>query len=60
MHTTEVPELLFEWDGAKNRANERKHGVSFEEAQRSSMTTGRFWLRMMTLTNQKSDSCFWE
>jgi len=25
--------LLFEWDEAKNRANQRKHGVSFEEAR---------------------------
>ena len=25
--------LRFEWDEAKNRENERKHGVSFEEAQ---------------------------
>ena len=25
--------LRFEWDAAKGRANERKHGVSFEEAQ---------------------------
>ncbi|MBI2890263.1 MAG: BrnT family toxin [Nitrospirae bacterium] len=25
--------LSFEWDEAKNRANIRKHGVSFEEAQ---------------------------
>lgn len=25
--------LLFEWDEAKNRANRRKHGVSFEEAR---------------------------
>jgi len=24
--------LGFEWDPAKNRANKRKHGVSFEEA----------------------------
>lgn len=24
---------VFEWDEAKNRANRRKHGVSFEEAQ---------------------------
>jgi uncharacterized DUF497 family protein len=23
----------FEWDEAKNRANRRKHGISFEEAQ---------------------------
>jgi len=25
--------LLVEWDERKNRANKRKHGVSFEEAQ---------------------------
>jgi uncharacterized DUF497 family protein len=24
--------LRFEWDEAKNRSNQRKHGVSFEEA----------------------------
>jgi hypothetical protein len=28
-----MSELQFEWDEAKNRANRRKHGVSFEEAQ---------------------------
>jgi uncharacterized DUF497 family protein len=26
-------EIRFEWDGSKSRANKRKHGVSFEEAQ---------------------------
>ena len=25
----------FEWDEAKNRANQEKHGVSFEKAQRA-------------------------
>ena len=25
--------LVFEWDEAKNRANRKKHGVSFEEAR---------------------------
>ena len=28
-----VSELRFEWDAAKSRANERKHGVSFDEAE---------------------------
>ena len=28
-----MADLRIEWDEAKNRANERKHGVSFEEAQ---------------------------
>ena len=26
-------ELRFEWDADKNRQNQRKHGVSFEEAE---------------------------
>jgi uncharacterized protein len=29
-----VSGILFEWDEAKNLANQRKHGVSFEEASR--------------------------
>jgi len=28
-----MSELRFEWDEQKNRANQRKHGVSFEEAR---------------------------
>lgn len=28
-----MSELHFEWDEGKNRSNQRKHGVSFEEAQ---------------------------
>jgi hypothetical protein len=28
-----MTEVRFEWDEAKNRANRRKHGVPFEEAQ---------------------------
>jgi uncharacterized DUF497 family protein len=28
-----VPELRFDWDDRKNVENQRKHGVSFEEAQ---------------------------
>ena len=28
-----MPDLQIEWDEAKNRANQRKHGVAFEEAQ---------------------------
>jgi uncharacterized DUF497 family protein len=28
-----VSDLSFEWDDRKNRANQQKHGVSFEEAQ---------------------------
>src|SRR5687768_2387960 len=33
MYIVVVPEILFEWDPSKARANQRKHGVSFEEAQ---------------------------
>jgi uncharacterized protein len=28
-----VADLRFEWDPRKNRTNQRKHGVSFEEAR---------------------------
>jgi uncharacterized protein len=33
MYDVFMNSLRFEWDEAKNRANRRKHGVSFEEAQ---------------------------
>ncbi len=32
-YTVHMGDLRFEWDETKNRANIRKHGVSFEEAQ---------------------------
>jgi uncharacterized DUF497 family protein len=28
-----MTDLIFEWDEGKNRANRKKHGVSFEEAR---------------------------
>ena len=33
MYNVYMKSLSFEWDEAKNTANKRKHGVSFEEAQ---------------------------
>lgn len=33
MYTLTVSELRFEWDEPKSRSNEKKHRVSFEEAQ---------------------------
>ena len=27
-----MPDVMFEWDAAKNRANVKKHGISFNEA----------------------------
>ncbi len=33
MYIVHMSELRFEWDEKKNRANLKKHGVSFEEAQ---------------------------
>jgi uncharacterized protein len=32
MYTVLMKELAFEWDPAKDQANRRKHGVSFDEA----------------------------
>ncbi len=31
-YTSDVAEIQFEWDSAKDAANQRTHGVSFEEA----------------------------
>ncbi len=31
-HNNDVAGIRFEWDEAKNASNQRKHGVSFEEA----------------------------
>ncbi len=28
-----MKDIMFEWDEAKNKANIKKHGVSFEEAE---------------------------
>jgi len=38
--------LSFEWDAQKAGANERKHGVSFDEAAQPSETRSRsrFWI----------------
>lgn len=33
MYTVHMSALQFAWDEKKNRANARKHGVAFEEAQ---------------------------
>ena len=33
MYIVHMNEMRFEWDEAKGRANMRKHGVSFDEAQ---------------------------
>ena len=32
---TPMPALIFEWDEEKNRANQEKHGVSFELARQA-------------------------
>jgi uncharacterized DUF497 family protein len=32
-YTTSVDGIRFEWDLAKDRANQRKHGVAFDEAK---------------------------
>jgi uncharacterized DUF497 family protein len=37
-------QFAFEWDEEKDLSNQRKHGVSFDEASRYSMTPGRLQL----------------
>ena len=33
MYISRVDDLRFDWDPAKARLNQRKHGIAFEEAQ---------------------------
>ena len=33
IYSVNMDELRFEWDKSKNEQNQKKHGVSFEEAQ---------------------------
>ncbi len=33
MYSVHMTDLRFEWDEAKNRLNQRKHSVPFEEAK---------------------------
>src|ERR1043165_3822273 len=33
MYTVRMSRLSFEWDERKNRSNQHKHGISFEEAE---------------------------
>ena len=33
MYTVRMSRLRFEWDERKNRSNQYKHGISFEEAE---------------------------
>ena len=33
MYNVHMKELKFEWDSRKDKANAKKHGVSFEEAR---------------------------
>ena len=33
MYTVRMKELRFEWDSKKDKANQKKHGVTFDEAR---------------------------
>ena len=33
MYNISMDDLIFEWDENKNLSNQKKHGISFEEAQ---------------------------
>lgn len=45
------------WDEAKNRANQRKHGVSFEEASEL-FTSGVDYLEMFDETHSEAEDRF--
>ena len=49
----------FEWDGAKNHENQRKHGVSFYEAQQAFLDESRVIAEDLNHSqNEKRYYCF--
>jgi uncharacterized DUF497 family protein len=54
---THDPALRFEWDDAKNTANQEKHGVSFEEAQEL-FTSGEDYLEIFDADHSDSEDRF--
>ncbi|MCP4473933.1 MAG: BrnT family toxin [Gammaproteobacteria bacterium] len=50
----------FEWDGSKDRANRKKHGVSFYEAQQAFLDTHRVIAEDLTHStrSEKRYYCF--
>ncbi len=49
--------MTFSWDPAKNRANKKKHGVSFEEAQEL-FTSGVEYLEIFDEANSIEEDRF--
>jgi uncharacterized DUF497 family protein len=46
--------MRFEWDPAKNGSNQRKHGVTFEEAQTAFLDDAGLWLPDPDHSDQES------
>lgn len=47
-------DISFSWDAEKNKANERKHSISFEEARQYSMMRRHCSYRMMNIPLKKT------
>jgi hypothetical protein len=55
---TVIMALQFEWDPKKASSNEKKHGVSFEEAELFSLMKTRNLLMILTILKMRIDlSC---
>ena len=53
-----MADLHFEWDVRKARANLRKHGVSFDEAESVFYDDEALsWMTRSTLTTRTASSC---
>jgi len=48
-----VPKARFEWDAAKNRENQKKHGVSFVKAQHAFVDPNRVIARDLSHSSKE-------
>ncbi len=51
--------VYFDWDENKNRINQEKHGITFEEASTVFLMTELFCLTILFILLMKTDSCCW-
>ena len=56
MYSVHMTQIIFEWDQKKDRANSKKHGVSFDEAQ--SAFKDEFALRYYDPDHSESEDRF--
>ena len=58
MYIVRMADLRIEWDPAKERANLRKHGISFDEAETPSRMTMLYCFPILTIRPSMKSAWF--